>query len=505
LSLKTSVQVSLLSPENPEISGPARNRNWLERLWFTIADRGRRFAAIPSNQIESVERAKLLSRALLSERGEASGAAISRELVTVLRSLTAEERLDYFLFLAENFNPETAKLVAAARNYLDSQTPAAAALLTDAAEPPRQELLRRLNMAQGGTALLVALRKELYPLLSKNGSLKLLDSDLQHLFASWFNRGFLELRRIDWQTSAAVLEKLIAYEAVHEIQGWDDLRRRLAPDRRCFAFFHPALRDEPLIFVEVALVNGLASSVQSLIDRDTDEAAQLACAASADAAIFYSISNCQDGLRGISFGNFLIKQVVEELREEHPGIKTFATLSPVPGFRKWLTKQLESGVLPALNVSAAERSALLLAAERQPQPEPNPDEIVATLQVLLANTGWPVQLELSNVLKPMLLRLAAIYLTQSTRLKFKADPVARFHLGNGAKLERINFLANVSRAGLTESYGIMVNYLYNPPTIEANHEGFVRDGAVARSDAVETLLTSETPSKDSRRRRLSHL
>jgi malonyl-CoA decarboxylase len=505
MSQKTSVQVALLSTGNPEISAPPRSRSWLERLWFTIADRGRRFAAIPSNQIESGERARLLSRALLSQQGEASGAAISRELVAVLRGLTPEERLSYFLFLAESFNPDTAKLVAAARNYLDSQSAAAAALLTEAAEPPRQELLRRLNMAQGGTALLVALRKELYPLLSKNSSLKLLDADLQHLFASWFNRGFLELRRIDWQTSAAILEKLIAYEAVHEIQGWDDLRRRLAPDRRCFAFFHPALRDEPLIFVEVALVNGLANSVQSLIDRDTDEAAQLSRAASADTAIFYSISNCQDGLRGISFGNFLIKQVVEELREEHPGIKTFATLSPVPGFCKWLTKQLESAVLPALHVSAAERSALLQAAELQPGPEPKPDEIVAALTALLGNAAWPVQPKLSSALKPVLLRLVTLYLTQSVRLKFKIDPVARFHLGNGARLERINFLANANRAGLTESYGIMVNYLYDPPTIESNHEGFVRDGTVARSEAVEALLAPEAPTKDSRRRRLSQV
>lgn len=422
----------------------------------------------------------------------------------VLSGLAADERLSYYLFLAEHFNPDAAKLTASARNYLDNPTPAAAASLTEAAEPPRQEVLRRINMAQGGTAALVAMRKALYPLLSKNPSLKLLDADLQHLFASWFNRGFLELRRIDWETSAAILEKLITYEAVHEIQGWDDLRRRLAPDRRCFAFFHPALRGEPLIFVEVALVKGMASSVQSLIDRDTDEAAQIARAASADTAIFYSISNCQDGLRGISFGNFLIKQVVEELREEHPGLKTFATLSPVPGFRKWLAKQLESGALPALNVSAAEHSALLQAAELQPQAEPKPDEIVAALQALLANAAWPVRPELSDALKPVMLRLATLYLTQSTQLKFRIDPVARFHLGNGARLERVNFLANANRTGLAESYGIMVNYLYDPLTIEDNHEGFVRDGTVACSNAVEALLSPKVPAKDSRRRPLSH-
>jgi malonyl-CoA decarboxylase len=499
---KTSVQVSLFSPANRENILAQRSRNWLERLWYTIADRGRRFAVIPSGQIESVERARILTRALLSERGEASGAAVSRELVAVLHGLAPEERLQYFLFLAEQFNSDTAKLSAAARNYLDNPTPEAAALLSDAAEPPRQEVLRRINMAQGGTALLVALRKELNALLPRNPLLKLLDADLQHLFASWFNRGFLELRQIDWETSAAILEKLITYEAVHEIQGWDDLRRRLAPDRRCFAFFHPALRGEPLIFVEVALVNGLASSMQSLIDRDTDEAAQVARAASADTAIFYSISNCQDGLRGISFGNFLIKQVVEELRHELPGINTFATLSPVPGFRKWLTKQLESGVLPTLNVNAAERFALLKVAELQP--EPRLDEIVAALQALLAITAWPVRQEISDALKPVMLRLTTIYLTQSSKLKFRTYPVARFHLGNGARLERVNFLANANRAGLVESYGIMVNYLYDPTTIEANHEGFVRDGIVARSKAVETLLNPDTSSKDdSRRQRLS--
>jgi len=484
------------------IPSPTRSRNWLERLWFTIAERGSRFAAIPSSQIAAIERARILSWALLSGRGEASGAAVSRELVSVLKGLAPQERLQYFLFLAEAFNPDSTKLAAAARRYLDDPSPGTAALLTEAAEPPRQEVLRRINMAQGGTALLVALRKELSPLLSGNPLLKLLDADLQHLFASWFNRGFLEMRRIDWQTSAAVLEKLIAYEAVHEIQGWEDLRRRLAPDRRCFAFFHPALRGEPLIFVEVALVHGLASSVQSLIDRDTDEPAQLACAAGADTAIFYSISNCQDGLRGISFGNFLIKQVVEELREEHPGIKTFATLSPVPGFRKWLTKQLESGDLPALTLSAAERSALLRSAELETQTEPGLDACHAALQALLANTAWPAQPELSSALKPILLRLAAIYLTQSVPLKYKTDPVARFHLGNGARLERINFLANANRAGLLESYGIMVNYLYDPPTIEANHEGFVRDGVVACSDSVDALL-HPVPAKDNRRRRMS--
>jgi malonyl-CoA decarboxylase len=496
---KTLAQVRPLPPES--ITPPARSRNWIERLWFTIADRGRGFAAIPSKQIESVERARILTRALLSERGEASGAAVSRELVAVLNALTPDERLQYFLFLAEHFHPDAAKLAASARNYLDHQSPEAAAMLSHAAEPPRQEVLRRINMAQGGTAVLVGLRKELHALLPRYSVLKLLDADLQHLFASWFNRGFLELRRIDWQTSAAILEKLIAYEAVHEIQGWDDLRRRLAADRRCFAFFHPALPGEPLIFVEVALVSGLANSVQSLLDRDSGEAAQQARAASADTAIFYSISNCQDGLRGISFGNFLIKQVVEELRDEQPGIKTFATLSPVPGFRKWLAKQLETGALPELEVSSAERQAVLNARNLPSKQETEPTGIVEALAALLGMAEWPSNPGLGTALRPILLRLAAIYLTQSARLKFRVDPVARFHIGNGARLERINWLANANAAGLTESYGIMVNYLYDPSMIEANHEGFARDGAVARSDEVEALMKPGPAVKEGKRRR----
>ena len=402
--------------------------------------------------------------------------------------LDADERLQYFLYLAQAFHPDAGKLAAAATAYLDDQSGSTAALLAEAAEPPRQEVLRRINMAQGGTAALVDLRKQLHPLLTEHPSLKLLDADLRHLFSSWFNRGFLEMRRIDWQTSAAVLEKLIAYEAVHEIQGWEDLRRRLAEDRRCFAFFHPALPGEPLIFVEVALVNGLASSVQSLLERDTDEAAQAARAAAADSAIFYSISNCQDGLRGISFGNFLIKQVVEELREELPGIKHFATLSPVPGLRHWLSAQLENGNLPPLKISNTERAALQDAAHVPPEPVPGPGDIAAILFALLRKESWPKMPVLRDALKPVLLRLTAIYLTQSAALGFPIDPVARFHLGNGARLERINWLANGNRAGLRESYGIMVNYLYDPAMIEANHEAFVGSGTVAHSAAVEELL-----------------
>src|SRR6266403_1626188 len=403
------------------------------------------------------DRAKQLAATLLSERGEASGAQVARELHHVLRALDADDRHSFQRYLATEFQPDKTALHAAAERYLADTTAEAAAALAQAADPPRQELLRRMNMAPGGTGALVAMRSELAAHLRSEPELKLLDADLKHLFASWFNRGFLELRRIDWQSPAAVLAKLIAYEAVHEIKGWDDLRRRLAPDRRCFAFFHPALPGEPLIFVEVALVEGLATSISPLLSQDVEEQAARVQAARADTAIFYSISNCQDGLRGISFGNFLIKQVVEELQEEFPQLKQFSTLSPVPGFRRWLTKRL--------------------AAESGPDTALLPE---------LERDGWWHDLAQSEKLRAPLLRLCARYLTR--RPSIRIDPVARFHLGNGARLERVNWLGNNAPRGIQESFGIMVNYLYDHDSIENNHEAFVRDGTIVRSPEVDALL-----------------
>jgi malonyl-CoA decarboxylase len=401
--------------------------------------------------------AKQLASTLLSERGEASGAMVSRELNDVLRMLGATDRLGFQRYLAMEFQPEKAALRLAAERYLADATAENAAGLAQASDPPRQELLRRINMAPGGTGALVAMRKELGPRLREEPALKLLDADLKHLFASWFNRGFLELRRIDWQSPAAVLEKLIAYEAVHEINGWDDLRRRLAPDRRCFAFFHPALPGEPLIFVEVALVEGLAGAMPPLLVRDGDDDAARLRAARADTAIFYSISNCQDGLRGVSFGNFLIKQVVEELRGEFPQLKRFSTLSPVPGFRRWLTQRLSKD---------------------------GDDALLSEV----AHDGWWQNPEDAERLRPKFMRHCADYLTQRPLSGNRIDPVARFHLGNGARLERINWLGNTRTRGIEESYGIMVNYLYDHDSIEDNHERFVRDGIIARSPNVDALL-----------------
>ena len=402
-----------------------------------------------------VDRAKQLAATLLSERGEASGAQVARELHHVLRALDPDDRHSFQRYLAKEFQPDKTALHAAAERYLADSTAEAAAALAQAADPPRQEVLRRMNMAPGGTGALIAMRSELTAHLHDEPELKLLDADLKHLLASWFNRGFLELRRIDWQSPAAVLEKLIAYEAVHEIKGWDDLRRRLAPDRRCFAFFHPALPGEPLIFVEVALVQGLATAMPPLLAPQTDEEAARTQAARADTAIFYSISNCQDGLRGISFGNFLIKQVVEELQAEFPRLERFSTLSPAPGFRRWL--------------------------EQESQPD-------AALRLQLGRDGWWRDPAQSEPLRSALMRLCATYLTRPASGAIRIDPVARFHLGNGARLERINWLGDTEPRGIEESFGIMVNYLYDHDSIEANHEAFVRDGTIARSPDVDTMM-----------------
>lgn len=410
-----------------------------------------------STNLPPLDCAKQLAATLLSERSQASGALVARQLHDLLGALDASDRQGFRHYLATEFQPDGPALRAAAQRYLDEGTAVAAAALARAADPPRQELLRRINMAPGGISALIAMRSEIASCLRAEPELKLLDADLKHLFASWFNRGFIELRRIDWQTPAAVLEKLIAHEAVHEIKGWDDLRRRLAPDRRCFGFFHPALPGEPLIFVEVALVEGLATAVEPLLSQDASEAVARERAARADTAIFYSISNCQDGLRGVAFGNLLIKQVVMELQAEFPQLKRFSTLSPVPGFRQWLDNRLVNGSDP---------DAALL-------PE-------------LENEGWWNDPAQSEKLRVPLLRLCARYLTRKPSIRI--DPVARFHLGNGARLERINWLANTAQRAVQESFGIMVNYLYDHDSIETNHEAFARAGTIVRSPDVDALL-----------------
>jgi malonyl-CoA decarboxylase len=310
-------------------------------------------------------------------------------------------------------------------------------------------------MAPDGTWTLVELRRQLLKILPIHPEFIPIDADFKHLMASWFNRGFLRLQRIDWQSPAGMLEKLMAYEAVHPMSGWDDLRRRLASDRRCFTFFHPVMEDEPLIFVEVALTQGLADSVQTILTADVDHDAQQV----ADTAIFYSISDCQAGLKGISFGNFLIKQVVMELQRELPNLHAFATLSPMPGFLPWLRQQphevLSAGGIDVL--SACGEGAAHLA-------------------------------DLSDDLAKWLTQKAAEYLYLAKRGAAPLDPVARFHLRNGASIERLNWLGDTSAKGLSQALCFMVNYRYELGCVEARHEAFVNEGRITIEEKIEQQL-----------------
>jgi malonyl-CoA decarboxylase len=462
---------------------------WLDRMLSSVADRGLPWVKLPGASVPPLERARRLARGLVGEQGEAAGVALARELVVAYEALSADEKLEFLRILATEFAPDEARLKAAMAAYAEDPSPDRLLALGQAVEPPRQELFRRMNMSPGGTATLIRMRETLFPALKKEPVLKVDDADLRHLLGSWFNRGFLELRRIDWHTPADILEKLIAYEAVHAIEGWEDLRRRLAPDRRCFGFFHPALRDEPLIFVEIALTKGLAASVQPLLeplDPASGGAAAIEAARAADTAIFYSISNCQPGLRGISFGNFLIKQVVTELQQEIPSLKVFSTLSPIPGFRAWLDRRIAAGA-PGL-LTADERKALGQAAEGEAAEHGRGTK--GAFKAQLSRPDWPDDPAAPKALKGPLTRLTAEYLVAPGSKRGPSDPVARFHLGNGARVERINFLGDTSPKGLRESYGMMVNYRYELAEIEANHEAFVKTGRVARASGVDKLLAA---------------
>ena len=400
-----------------------------------------------------------MCRHLLSERGEASQTALAEEIINAYRAMNAGQRLQFFEMLSHDFAPDQTTLLRAVSDYQHSPGPSTLAALSAAVESPRQELFRRINTAPRGTETLIALREHLST--SKNsGDFAVIDFDLKHLFRSWFNRGFLHLERISWQTSALILEKLIGYESVHEINGWPDLRRRLEEDRRCFAFFHPALVEDPIIFVEVALSKGLTGDLEPLLDIQ----APVLASETADTAIFYSINNCLRGLRGVPFGNFLIKQVVSELANELPNIQVYSTLSPLPQFSRALRDQRNEDGFTHYRISrllADDSRNLTQAARRR-------DPVEALLQLL------EEPLAHRNVLAKPLERLALAYLTQVREGGKLYDPVATFHLSNGARLERINSFGNLRSYGLKASFGVTANYRYLPAELEENHERFVR-------------------------------
>lgn len=437
------------------------NISFFQELLQSISERGRQLLESREPAPGNAQALAQACRKLISGHGEASGVALARQVLCAYRDCPEEQQKAFFDTLLMDFAPPHDALAEACQRYLDDPSSANTTQLFEASEPPRQELFRRLNQAPGGTAELIAMRRRLLGELKGKPELAAVDHDLQHLLASWFNRGFLVLRRIDWSTPASILEKIIKYEAVHAIKDWDDLRSRLQPaDRRCFAFFHPALAEEPLIFVEVALTRAMPGAIADILEPATD----VQPAEEPDTAVFYSISNCQDGLRGISFGNFLIKQVVEELAREIPGLRQYVTLSPVPGFRRWLDGL---GDDPQLGAAAAD----LLKALKPDAPPPSRTE------------------------QPLLALAAEYFLHAKNGTGLPLDPVARFHLGNGARLERLNWRGDLSASGLRQAAGLMVNYRYELRQIEKNHEAYANQGAVAASPEVRKLATLSAKTK----------
>ncbi len=417
----------------------------LRDIWPVFRESDWRPSALARRLFGTEERdIRALCGMMMDSDGDYSSLVIAERILDTYERLDHAARLDFYTFLNLDFDLDPELVAERARDYADEPSPETLRALTRAAEPRRQELLRRLNLSAGGTRRLVQMRGQLLGAVREFPDLGRLDVDFQHLFSSWFNRGFLVLQPVDWTTPAHILEKIIAYEAVHEIRNWNELRRRLEPDdRHCYALFHPVMEDEPLVFVEVALTADMPAHIDDILDADRAPVVP----EEATHAVFYSISNCHRGLDGVSFGNFLIKQVASNLRMRFPALRSFATISPVPGFRRWL--------------------------EGRPAAEGGPP-----------SPGEPVPPE-------TLLPLAARYLLEAKLPDGKPlDPVARFHLKNGARLERLNADADPSPKGLEQSLGLMVNYVYDLARVEENHETYMKDRKVASSGQVRRLLST---------------
>ncbi|QWE20126.1 malonyl-CoA decarboxylase [Polynucleobacter sp. AP-Kolm-20A-A1] len=431
--------------------------------------------------LEKLAKARNLSKAnnaikrLISERGESNAVSMADDVVNNYRKLGKDQHTPFFTYLFEKLNPQADAVLKAAQNFAAESNARNYIRLQKVSESPRQEFFRRLNRASHGTASVVQMRRDLLQILEKKPELTAVDFDMRHLLSSWFNPGFLKMHRVDWKSPAEVLEKLIQHEAVHAIDGWDDLRRRLQPDRRCFAFFHPQLPSEPLIFVEVALLPEIPTVITPLVDKKAETVDQ---PSQYKVAVFYSISNCEPGLRGVSMGNFLIKRVAEQLHAEFPGLKTFVTLSPIPGFMDWVSAGAHLGE----DVPTERLKPNLKAAREQ---------ALATLKLDVQSwteklsAGWHPDLA-SEKERDALLCLASIYLGLGSTGR-NGNPVAKFHLGNGAKLHLVNWAGDLSRKGLRQSAGLMVNYLYDLGNVEENHEKFA-NGEIVYSRSVGRLM-----------------
>jgi len=398
---------------------------------------------------EETESIASLCKMMMESDGEYSSLLLAERILAAYEALSESERIDFFNVLLEDYDIDIEEVKAAIDKYEAKPNAYNLVRLTTVSEPRRQELFRRINLSTNGTRRLVKMREHLLTAMRDQPEFKRIDTDFHHLFNAWFNRGFLVMEPLDWTTPAHILEKIIAYEAVHEIESWSELRRRLEPaDRYCYGFFHPSMGDEPLVFVEVALTDHIPSSIGEILQREDDTELP----ENASCAIFYSISNCHRGLAGVSFGNFLIKQVATSMKLRFPQLKTFSTISPVPGFRHWLD-------------SAAVQNEELT-------------EIASDFGV-----------DASEESRHKLEKVAAQYFLQHKNDRGKPlDPVARFHLKNGAILERINILGNPSAKGMKESLGTMVNYVYDLSKVEHNHENYVKSDKVICSSQVKKLL-----------------
>lgn len=431
----------------------------LKEIISSIADVGQKLFKKKELKKDDLETIISLCDDLISNKGAAFGITVARDITDLYQTLSPENKILFFKKINEKYKPSHTKVTEAIENYQKTQNDKNLYKLFVTSEGKRRELFKRMNMAPNGISTIVSLREDLLKILDENKDLVPLDDDLRELFKSWFNPGFLKLAKITWETKAAVLEKIMKYERVHEIKDMDELKRRLGEDRRFFSYFHPALEDEPIIFVQVALTNGLGKSIQEITKPRSDGDKKY------DTATFYSISNCQEGLSRVTLGNFLIKRVVFEIQEELPNIKNFGTLSPIPGFRDWFSYLEEVkiknilGDIPIENVSFLKSSDLKVGDPR-----------------IVSN-------------KVAIIKLVAHYLmNEKNHKQLPINDVCRFHLGNGAIIDDIVINANVSEVGLNRSFGVMVNYLYELKNIEKNHEEYINNKTIIISDKLKKII-----------------
>ena len=431
----------------------------LRQIISSIADAGKQLfnkKDIKKNDLDSI---LSLCDDLISNKGAAFGITVARDITELYQTLSIENKILFFKSINEKYRPSFTKVNEAIDVYKNSQNEKTLSDLFKVSEGKRRELFMRMNMAPNGTSIIVSLREDLLKILKENRDLVSLDEDLKHLFKSWFNPGFLKLKKITWDTKAAILEKIIKYERVHHMKDMNELKRRLGEDRRFFSYFHPALDDEPIIFVQVALTNGLGRSIQEITKQSSGDEKKY------DTATFYSISNCQEGLSRVTLGNFLIKRVVYEIQEELPHIKNFGTLSPIPGFVDWFSYLEESKIKNILG-NIKNQDLMFLKSK---------DLKIGDKRII------------DN--KEAIIKLVSHYIVNEKNSDgFPVNDVSRFHLGNGAIVEDIIINANISDVGFKRSFGVMVNYLYELKNIEKNHEEYMNKKKVILSDKLKKYL-----------------